>query len=76
MKSLEEVIREAADKGWLSQTRIDRSGDKWQVSTPSRFTAGAWAVEIDADPVVALRAALEPYGIGITATMTVDEMLE
>lgn len=69
MKSLEDVIREAAAKGWLDHTSIvkDPAGRGWQVNTPSRFNKNAWAVEIDADPVVALRAALEPYSAPLTA---------
>jgi hypothetical protein len=81
MKSLEDVVREAATAGWLDRTTIvkDPSGRGWQVSTPSRFSRGAWAVEIDADPVAALRAALEPYGAPqeppAAVPLTEEEML-
>lgn len=69
MKSLEDVIREAAAKGWLDRTSIvkDPAGRGWQVNTPSRLAPNAWAVEIDADPIVALRNALEPYAHVLTA---------
>lgn len=78
--SLEDVVREAAAMGWLDQTRIFKTDDgRWQVNTPSRFAKGAWAVEIDADPVAAIRAALEPYGAAqeppAQAPLTEEEML-
>lgn len=76
--TLEEIVRDAAAKGWLDQLRVFRTDDgRWQVSTPSRFSRGAWAVEIDADPVMALRAALEPYGAAQEppAPLTEEEML-
>lgn len=79
-KSLEDIIRVAAAKGWLDHTSIvkDREGRGWQVSTPSRFAHGAWAVEINADPVVALSDALERYGDSAPEEPpgpSIDEML-
>jgi hypothetical protein len=74
--TLEEIIRAAAADGRLDRTSIvkDPAGRGWQVNTPSRFGQNAWAVEINADPVVALRDALEPYKA--VAELSVDEMLE
>lgn len=74
MKSLEDLIREAATSGRLDRTSIvkDPAGRGWQVNTPSRFAPNAWAVEINADPVVALIDALSDYE---APKPSLDEML-
>lgn len=60
-RSLTDIIS-TADPRWIDGTKIYRTTDgRWQVCTPSRFAPNAFAVEVDADLGVALRAAWGPY---------------
>jgi hypothetical protein len=75
--TLEDVLRAAGANGRLDKLHFDKdpSGRGWQVSVPSRFGNSAWAVEINADPVVALRDALEDYAPA-SVPSDLDAMLE
>lgn len=56
MKTLEQLIVEAARSGRLAGLTLFPSGARWQASTTEDRIG--WRVEIDADPVEALRRAL------------------
>jgi len=56
VKTLEQLIDEAASTGRLAGLTLWPSGDRWQASTTEDRVG--WRVEIDADPVEALRRAL------------------
>jgi hypothetical protein len=61
-RSLVDIIS-TADPAWINGTRIDRLPDgTWQVSAPSRFQKGAFAIETNPDLAAALRDAWGPYG--------------
>ena len=76
MKTLEELIRDAAAEGRLSGVSIvkDRSGRGWQANAPSRDGGGAWTVAICADPAEALMRA---FGVlpAASAAMSEEDML-
>ncbi len=56
MKTLEQLIGEAARSGRLGGLTLWPSGDRWQASTTEDRIG--WRIEIDADPIEALRRAL------------------
>lgn len=65
MSPLEQLIDEAASTGRLAGLTLWPSGDRWQASTTEDRIG--WRVEIDGDPVEALRRALSEKPTDITS---------
>jgi hypothetical protein len=76
MKTLEELIRDAAAAGRLSGFSIvkDPAGRGWQANAPSRSGGNAWTVSVGPDPVDALIRALGGSVSGVVAAAPVDDL--